>query len=79
MRARESNRFWEVFDMTHKLLLTSITLFLPAKAVMPTNMCIIVFYFICLVLGNPYIRKGDDRFHLLVQARGYTHSSMLEM
>lgn len=63
--------YWEVFDMTHKLCLTSITLFLPSKAVMPTNMCIIVLYFIGLVLANPYIRKGDDRFHLLVQVNLY--------
>lgn len=63
--------FWEIFDMTHKLCLTSITLFLPSNIVMPTNMCIIVVYFIGLVLANPYIRKGDDRFHLLVQVNLY--------
>jgi len=60
--------YWELIDMTHKLLLTSVIVFVSNEARMACNMGIMGFYTVWLLLEKPYVRKGDDRFHLLVQA-----------
>lgn len=59
--------FWEIFDLSNKLILTSIVSFVPATYELPINMCLLVLYLAMILFFRPYIRKGDDRFHLLVQ------------
>jgi len=59
--------YWEILDMLHKLMLTSLVTFLPTSAVLIASMVVTIGYMILLLLGHPYIRKGDDRFHLWVQ------------
>lgn len=59
--------YWELLDMGHKLILTSIVVFLPSEMIMGANMVIMVLYLILLLVCHPYLRKGDDRLHLLGQ------------
>lgn len=54
--------------MLHKLVLTSLVTFLPANVVLIVSMVVTIGYMILLLLGHPYVRKGDDRFHLWVQS-----------
>lgn len=63
--------YWEILDMLHKLLLTSALLFLPVNFILGACMLTVVAYLMGLLLLHPYIRKGDDRFHLLVQCNLY--------
>jgi len=64
----ESTWYWELVDMTHKLILTSIIVFAPNTQRMAWNMSIMGVYLMALLLAMPYVRKGDDRFHMQVQA-----------
>lgn len=59
--------YWELLDMGHKLLLTSLVAFAPNYMEMVAAMLILVLYTIMLLTLKPYIRKGDDRMHLLAQ------------
>ena len=63
----ESAWYWELVDMLHKLILTSIVVFAPNDQRMGWNMAIIGIYLIALLVMVPYVRKGDDHFHLQVQ------------
>lgn len=63
--------YWEVVDMLHKLILTGIVAFAPANTQLVTNMAILILYLEVLLWVQPYLRKGDDRFHLLVQTELY--------
>lgn len=63
--------YWELIDLLHKLVLTSIVVFVSSQARMACNMAIITVYLIALLLVSPYVRKGDDRFHQLVQVNLY--------
>lgn len=66
--AYNDNRwYWELADMGHKLFLTSIVVFMPNELIMGANMVVMVGYLIMLLVFNPYLRKGDDRLHLLAQ------------
>jgi heme/copper-type cytochrome/quinol oxidase subunit 2 len=62
-------RVWwfELVDMTHKLILTSILAFFPADAQLPFGMCIATLYLMIILLAKPYQRKGDDRLHMFAQ------------
>jgi hypothetical protein len=59
--------FFELMDMSHKLALTSLIAFLPLDYQMPAAMIVIWIYMTIIYLGQPYIRKGDDRLHLAAQ------------
>jgi len=59
--------WFELVDMTHKLILTSILAFFPSDAQLPFGMCICILYLIIILLAKPYQRKGDDRLHLFAQ------------
>lgn len=61
--------FWELLDMGHKLLLTSVVSFAPSDAQLVFHMVVLVLYTGSLLLFAPYIRKGDDRLHLFAQAQ----------
>lgn len=63
--------YWEVVDMLHKLVLTGIVAFAPANTQLAINMAILILYLEVLLWVQPYLRKGDDRFHLLVQIELY--------
>lgn len=57
--------FFELMDMANKLALVSLIGFLPLLAQLPSAMAVISTYTISILLIQPYIRKGDDRLHLL--------------
>lgn len=59
--------FWELVDMGHKLMLVSIVSFLPNFLEMVGHMIVLLAYTVSLLVLQPYIRKGDDRMHLLAQ------------
>jgi len=59
--------WFEMCDMAHKLFVTAIVAFLPFNYQMPTAMCIVWLYTTVILVGQPYLRKGDDRLHMLCQ------------
>jgi len=59
--------YFELIDMLHKLLITSIVAFFPPLAQMPVAMVIVTGYLMVLLATRPYIRKGDDRLHQFAQ------------
>jgi hypothetical protein len=59
--------YFELLDMTHKLTLTSVLAFFPWEVQLPLAICIAAAYLIVILLTNPYIRKGDDRLHMVAQ------------
>lgn len=59
--------FFELLDMIHKLILTSLVPFLPNNMEMAANMIIIILYMQIILVLQPYVRKGDDRLHQIVQ------------
>jgi len=62
-------RFWffEVIDMIHKLLLTSVLPFIPQDAQIQFALCVVCFYLMTILWLGPYIRRIDDQLHQLVQ------------
>jgi flagellar basal body-associated protein FliL len=59
--------WFEMCDMAHKLFVTAMVAFLPFEAQMPTAMCIVWLYSSIILVTQPYLRKGDDRLHMLAQ------------
>jgi len=59
--------YWELVDMIHKLVLVSLIAFLPFNAQMPVGIVVIGCYTMALLVCKPYIRKGDDKLHLIAQ------------
>jgi hypothetical protein len=59
--------WFELVDMLHKLTMTSLLKFVSISYQMPTGMCVVTIYIIIILLGQPYLRKSDDRLHLFVQ------------
>jgi len=68
----ESNWWWELLDMFHKFFISAILIVSHQSAQMRIGMCVSMAYAICILLRNPYFRKGDDRLHLLVQSALFT-------
>jgi len=60
--------YFELVDMTHNLILTSILGFLPLSLQLPFGMATCVAMLCFILLTAPYFRAGDDFLHLLVQA-----------
>eukprot|EP00478_Filoreta_tenera_P000077 GABV01000077.1.p1 GENE.GABV01000077.1~~GABV01000077.1.p1 ORF type:complete len:659 (+),score=179.96 GABV01000077.1:106-2082(+) len=62
-------RYWwfELIDMLHKALMVSVPPFMPSDVQLPFAMGILGSYTIVLLVMKPYLRKGDDRLHLLAQ------------
>jgi hypothetical protein len=62
-----NDRWFELVDMMHKLILTSILPFFPAGVQMPLGMGVVFGYAILILITQPYFRKSDDRLHLCAQ------------
>jgi len=64
-----TDRSWwfELVDMGNKLFMTSILAFFPSVAQIPVGLCWNTSFSILILLNHPYLRKGDDRLHLLGQ------------
>jgi len=66
--AYTKQKWWfELADMIHKLLLTSILPFFPISSQLPFGMAIIIIYLCGILLLCPYVRIIDDRLHMLSQ------------
>jgi hypothetical protein len=59
--------FFELIDMAHKLIATSLIPFFPEMYQLPMAMLVMLAYICTILVMNPYIRRGDDRLHLLAQ------------
>jgi len=60
--------WFEMADMSHKLLVTSVIAFIqPYSAQLPVAMLIVLSYLLAILIGKPYLRKSDDRLHLVAQ------------
>jgi len=59
--------YWELVDMIHKLVLVSFIAFMPYNAQMPVGIAVVGCYTMALLICSPYIRKGDDKLHLISQ------------
>ena len=53
--------------MAHKLTLTSLLAFAPDSAQSSVGMAAVIAYLAYILWNAPYVRKGDDRLHLVVQ------------
>jgi len=62
-------KFWwfEMADMANKLAISSLIPFFPEQHQLPVALIVTYLYTAAIYLGRPYIRKGDDRLHLLAQ------------
>jgi hypothetical protein len=62
-------RVWwfELVDMLHKLMATSLISFFPLEFQLPMAMVLMTIYLQVLLYVNPYVRKGDDALHLVSQ------------
>jgi hypothetical protein len=60
--------YYEIIDMAHKFILTSLVAFLPNEWEMTANVCFLTAYLIVQLLSCPYRLKGDDRLQMLAQA-----------
>ncbi len=65
-----------MIEMMHKLLVTSVLVFLPMSTQMAADLCVVGLYLMILLLLNPYKSTGDDRIHLLVQTELIILSTM---
>jgi hypothetical protein len=63
--------WFELVDMSHKLIMTSLLAFLPVDGQMPAGMFVASTYTVVILLRRPYLRKGDDRLHLFAQTEIY--------
>jgi hypothetical protein len=59
--------WFEMFDMVNKLFMTSLLTFFPVNVRMQFAMAWTAGFAIVLLVNKPYLRKGDDRLHLLAQ------------
>lgn len=50
--------FFEMTDMAHKLVLTSIIAFFPGEWQMRLGLAAVVAYLMIILVASPYIRKG---------------------
>jgi hypothetical protein len=51
--------WFELIDMAHKLAMTSLLKFVSIAYQMPTGMVVVTIYIIIILLGQPYLRKGN--------------------
>jgi len=66
--AYTTDMWWfELVDMVHKLLITSIVRFFPVAAQLPLCLVIVLGYNGVILLKRPYVRNGDDILHQLAQ------------
>jgi len=63
------HEYWwfEIADMIHKLTLVSLLAFFPVKFQLQGGMAVLMGYACLILCTRPYLRKGDDRLHLLGQ------------
>jgi len=59
--------FFEMADLMHKLVITSLIAFVPFEQQMSVAMAFVTLYTILILVGRPYLRKSDDRLHLFAQ------------
>jgi len=58
---------FELVEMGHKLILTSLLSLFPSNAQLPLGMAISAVFFIIIVLARPYSNNSDETVHLLAQ------------
>jgi hypothetical protein len=61
------NWFFEIIDMSHKLLLTGFVQLLPQEMQIPAVLVICTLYLMLLLLRSPYRNAGYENLHLLSQ------------
>jgi uncharacterized membrane protein len=59
--------WFEMLDVAHKLCVTCVIAFLPYAWQMPIGMVFVIAYTAVILVGKPYLRKSDDRLHLVSQ------------
>lgn len=59
--------WFEMLDMLHKLIVTSMLALFPTGAQLPVGMFVVVLYAIVILVVHPYIRAEDDQLHLFCQ------------
>jgi len=59
--------WFELVDITHKLILVSLIAFFPPDLQLPFAMTFIQAYLIIILLVHPYKQDTDDRLHLQAQ------------
>jgi hypothetical protein len=61
--------FWyfEMIDMGHKLILTSLLAFVPGAWQMTAGLLVVLSYLAIVLLFRPYFRKSDDRLFVAGQ------------
>jgi hypothetical protein len=57
--------YFELVDLTHKLVMTSVIIFFPRGFELITGMAVLISYMCFILLTKPYLRKSDDRLQLL--------------
>jgi len=58
---------FELVEMGHKLILTSLLTVFPSDVQLPLGMAVSAVFFIVIVLARPYSSNGDETVHLLAQ------------
>jgi hypothetical protein len=64
---QNSNWWFEMVDMLHKVIVTSILAFFPRNFQIPMGMGFVGAYLIIILINKPYVRDLDDLLHILVQ------------
>lgn len=65
--AFHNNRWWmEVLNTVMKICLTSMVGYIPKDYQMQGVMCLVCLHLSIILVLEPYVRIGDDRFHLLM-------------
>jgi hypothetical protein len=64
---QQESWFFELLDIAHKLLLSSLLVFLPKDYQIPCGLAAAGAYGITILVQKPYVRAIDDRLHLLAQ------------
>jgi len=60
-----ANWYFEVVDMIFKLFMTSILALFASSFALQVAACVVVLYMSVHLFVVPYVRKGDDRIHVL--------------
>jgi len=67
MGYQDNRWWWEIVDLLHKLIQTSIIVLLPLGTRLPVGMGAAVIYLVLILLFSPHISKENDVFSLVCQ------------
>jgi len=59
--------WFELVDITHKLILVSLIAFFPSNLQLPFAMSFVIIYMIIILVVHPYKQETDDLLHLQAQ------------